>query len=1202
MPPRLKSLELHGYKTFATRTNFEFSNSITAVVGPNGSGKSNIADSIRWVLGEQSYNLLRGKKTEDMIFAGSEGRPRAGMASASITFDNSGGWLPIDYSEVSITRRAYRDGQNEYLMNGQRVRLREINELLAQSGLAERTYTIIGQGLVDAALALKPEERRRLFEEAAGIGLYRARKEEALGRLDATRRNLERVQDILAELEPRLQSLEKQARRFQEYERVQADLRLLLRDWYGYHWHSRQREFTRARESMRLQEERLEQARQQHEAAGEDVSRCRVEIGELRQQLNAWHAQSAENHKRLERVNRDLAILEERQRASTRQLAQTEIEQAQLEEELAAYQQSLEAAAAERARLLKEQEEAAAQAGESRQALLARQLERSKMEKSLREQRQLLTAQETRQVQARAHLQELQNRVETQQRSLDGLAAGIEKTAVDLEKARVQAAEALQARAQCETDLRQAESAAQAGRQRIAELETARRKLQDERSAFELDRSRLQGEYTALEQAEKALTGFNEGARNLIQQARAGRLRGDLQALSQLLDVPAGYEVAVSTALGEYLDLVLLDGGETEAALDFAAGGSKSRVALLPLAWAAAGEMPEAPADADCLGRAVDFAGSDARAIKALRAVLGRVLLVKNRAAARRLLREYPAFTRAVTPQGELYTAEGPVLLGQANRASVISRPRQKRELQERLAEQDARGRAFGERAAAQEKDLAAARQEESSLGAAVRRASASLDKARETVNQRQLASEQLRRQHEFQTGQKTSLETQLGKAQQERAELNKELSGLQTRITEQSARVRQMQTDLNGLPLDELQTQVNHWDTAAAVAARASQEAEKRVADRSRTLERARGQRASLAQRLGDLRQSLAQVDVEKNGLQTSNLELSEKIRLLQEQIDPVELEMQSLQARYEALELAENAAQQAFSVAERHHTQVQLEVVRQREALDSLRRRIEDDFGLVVLDYEANIDGPTPLPMAGVEQLPVVKELPADLEESISRQRLQLRRLGAVNPEAQVEYLSVKERHHFMTTQVADLRKAESDLRQVITELDDLMRRDFRKTFNAVAVEFRGMFARLFVGGSARLVLSGEENLAEAGIDIEARLPGRREQGLSLLSGGERSLTAVALVFALLKVAPTPFCVMDEVDAMLDESNVGRFCDLLRELSAMTQFIVITHNRNTVQTAEVIYGITLGRDSSSQMISLRLDEVSDDLVRGPA
>src|SRR5512139_3524878 len=231
MPLRLKSLELHGYKTFASRHDFVFSDGITAIVGPNGSGKSNIADALRWVLGEQSYGLLRGKKTEDMIFSGSDNRPRAGMASATIVFDNSDAWLPIDFTEVGITRRAYRDGDNEYLLNGQRVRLKDVSELLAQSGLAERTYTVIGQGLVDAALSLKAEERRRLFEEAAGIGLYRSRREDALHRLEITRRNLERVQDILAELQPRLRSLERQARRMMEYEQVKADLQVLLRDW-----------------------------------------------------------------------------------------------------------------------------------------------------------------------------------------------------------------------------------------------------------------------------------------------------------------------------------------------------------------------------------------------------------------------------------------------------------------------------------------------------------------------------------------------------------------------------------------------------------------------------------------------------------------------------------------------------------------------------------------------------------------------------------------------------------------------------------------------------------------------------------------------------------------------------------------------------------------------------------------------------------
>jgi chromosome segregation protein len=278
----------------------------------------------------------------------------------------------------------------------------------------------------------------------------------------------------------------------------------------------------------------------------------------------------------------------------------------------------------------------------------------------------------------------------------------------------------------------------------------------------------------------------------------------------------------------------------------------------------------------------------------------------------------------------------------------------------------------------------------------------------------------------------------------------------------------------------------------------------------------------------------------------------------------------------------------------------QMQLEQLRRQEALDNLQQKIIDDFGLVMFEYAADISGPVPLPFEGmVEELPVITEVSPELEAQLAQHRTHLRRLGPINPEAKQEFDKESERYTFMRAQTEDLKKAEEDLKKVIAELDELTKREFSKTFDAVDKQFRAMFTRLFGGGSARLALTDPDNLVETGIEVEARLPGRREQGLALLSGGERSLTAVALVFALLKVSPTPVCVMDEVDAMLDEANVGRFRDLLQELSRDTQFIVITHNRNTVQAADVIYGITMGRDSASQMISLRLDQVTEEMLK---
>jgi chromosome segregation protein len=323
---RLRALDLQGYKTFASKAVFEFAPTITAIVGPNGSGKSNIADSIRWVLGEQSYSLLRGKKTEDMIFAGSEQRARSGMASATITFDNNDGWLPIDFTEVTVSRRAYRSGENEYLLNGQRVRLRDVAELLARCGLGERTYTIIGQGLVDAALSLKAEERRRLFEEAAGIGLYRSRREESLRRLDHTRRNLDRVRDIMAELRPRLRSLERQAKRAQEYDQVRQDLHAALRQWYGHHWYRMLTVVGLAKAQAEAETAAREQLHALENRTSADLNANRARIDALRLEVQRLSQQSSEVFHQRETIGRDLAVAQERLRWVTDQAQSLEAE------------------------------------------------------------------------------------------------------------------------------------------------------------------------------------------------------------------------------------------------------------------------------------------------------------------------------------------------------------------------------------------------------------------------------------------------------------------------------------------------------------------------------------------------------------------------------------------------------------------------------------------------------------------------------------------------------------------------------------------------------------------------------------------------------------------------------------------------------------------------------------------------------------
>jgi chromosome segregation protein len=1201
MLPRLKKLELHGYKTFASRILLEFPGRITAIVGPNGSGKSNIADSLRWVLGEQSYSLLRGRKTEDMIFAGSEFRPRAGMASAAITFDNDDGWLPIDFSEVEITRRAYRDGNNEYLLNGQRVRLKEISELLAQSGLAERTYTIIGQGLVDAALSLKPDERRRFFEEAAGIGLYRSRREESINRLDQTRRNLERVLDILSELEPRLKSLEKQAQRANEYDRITADLRGSLREWYGYHWHRTQGDLLLARESARAQESRLAQAREKLDGVEQKLNAVRSQLLDLRGQLNTWHGQSAELHSQREKQSRDLAVMEERKRALMEQGIILEADLTRQEEEEKSRQNRLDGLVLEEERLKTELADARTQVEAARKALQERQKEREAIDVKLRDARRQLAGAETRQVQQKAHQDELQNRIGNLQHSRDTLVKNIENAEAIWKQTQAKFSKAKNDSTLAEEQRKVAGDRFQQQQARITELENDRKRHQDQSVRIETERLRLTAQIGILEQAEQSMAGLNQGARLLLQAVSQKKLTGSFRALSGLLDVPAEYETAIAGALGDHLDAILVDAGtDPESALDYLAKNENGRAILLPIDWVKSSKDLSDLQDDDLVDVASNLVKAPPDLLPVIRLLLGQVLVSRSRAGARRMAVHLPPNARVVTLKGEVFSGIGSVVAGREPRASVIARPRQRRELQDALAEtikqlDEAQTATWNfDEALARERVLF------QELDKAFHQTGQALTQSNQVLQQANLEQEQARQRRDFQRSQLTSMEDQIGRSDEEykKGETTLKQTGLE--IDGFGELVRELSRDLTGLPLDDLQEQVSHWSTNAAVIERALRETTRRLEEYQQTLQTGRNLQNSLLQRKMELQTALDKLNLEKDQLHQDESRVNSAMETLRLQIDPAEESLTALDKQYNDLLGDQMAVQQGVSLADRYSTQAQLEMARINESIDSLRRRIEEDFGLVALEYTGENVGQTPLPLDGmVQELPKVRELSPEIEEAISRQRAQLRRLGAINPEAQAEFRSVKERFDFLTRQVADLKKADVDLREVIAELDELMKREFRKTFDAVAIEFREMFTRLFGGGSARLILTDAENVTDTGIDIEARLPGRREQGLSLLSGGERSLTAVALIFSLLKVSPTPFCVMDEVDAMLDEANVGRFCDLLRELSETTQFIVITHNRNTVQIADVIYGITMGRDSASQMISLRLDEVSEEMVR---
>ncbi len=1206
MPARLKSFELHGYKTFASRIEFQFSEGITAIVGPNGSGKSNISDALRWVLGEQSYGLLRGKKTEDMIFSGSETRPRAGMASATVIFDNSDGWLPIDFSEVGITRRAYRDGENEYLLNGQRVRLKDVSEVLAKSGLAERTYTIIGQGLVDAALALKAEERRRLFEEAAGIGLHRTRREEAIKRLETTRRNLERVHDILAELQPRLRSLERQAKRAQEYNQLKNDLQVVLREWYGYHWHKAQAELVNAQAEAKSQEEKFSTVQTEQLNLDLKLTTSRGLINDIRNKLTALHAELTEFHQQRETLSRQQAVNNERVRSLKEQLSGLGAEKTRLEEEIAAQEDKIASTQQEVEQYLLEREEAHQSVLESQEKLVGRQRERSLLEKETRTLRDQLTNHNARITQLRVRQTEKETHLKKLQESVSRIEQELQSNDLELADMRrvrsgltTRQEEQQQKFAEINQDLEKV-------RVRLKSFEVDKKKISAELAQKKTSIAQLQAEINVLDDAENNLVGYQEGARILLKAAKENRVAGAYGALGTFLQVPEEYELAITAVMGEFIDsLVTATTSQADQALDLLESDT-TRGSVFPVDTIHGRspitlELEEAPVAAEkILGVASRLIQAEAQVSSIIESLFGRVIVVKDRATARKILasRDWSNIQgfKIVTLAGEVYIDNGPIIRGASGKGLLV-RPRQKREHRKNLAEATAAAGDLESQLLRLDEKAASLAMNEREINQAGKVAEQLITQTGDDIHQHELKMEKLQR----------SIQWQNEQLQRAKDEISSELQALQGmkfeigNLTEVTERIKNEMdskvSELNNLPLDELVEQNKYWVTNEAVIERALLDARSRLAEKNTNFTQMGNRSASMKTRYTQFEAEIDLLMKTKENSSAEELRIREKIEELIRIVDPIEEQLKTREAEYNQLSLSDAEARQVLRAAEQRLTEAKIHLAHHQESFTSLGRHIEDDFGLVTFDYTETITGAKPLPIDGmVEELPKVATLSPELEETIRQQKAQIRRMGAINPEAQIEYQEVRDRFEFLTSQVEDLEKAEKDIREVITELDLLMEREFRRTFDSVAEEFKEIFTRLFGGGSARLALTEPDNLTETGIDIEARLPGRREQGLSLLSGGERSLTATALVFALLRVSPTPFCILDEVDAMLDEANVGRFRDLLSELSEKTQFIVITHNRNTVQAASIIYGVTMGRDSASQVISLRMDELGEE------
>jgi len=1202
MKKRFETLELQGFKTFATLTRLEFPGQITAIVGPNGSGKSNIADGVRWVLGEQAYSLLRAKRTEDMIFSGSQQRSRAGMASTTITFNNVDGWLPIDYSMVSISRRAYRDGQNEYLLNGQKVRLKDISELLSQTGLAERTYTIIGQGLVDIALALKPDERRKLFEEAAGIGLYRSRKEDALRRLLKTERNLERVYDILTEIKPRLRSLEKQAGRFAEFEQVRSELHRTLQTWYGFQWHHSQSDLKKIETINQEQESLIETLQNKFDESKFADLNLKSDLQEKSHVLEQAQSELIQYQQRFEEISREIAIIEERQNAFQNQKQSLQGDISRFSEELNEIAFDNEKFEGEINQLQEDLDDTDKKANQAEIKLAEISSKRETTQSKLDISRQTRINHETRKVQLSVRIEELENRISSlsmEQHKIEGGIANLEKEKQESSSSEQMILERLKENQQHLLALKselnsQSES-----------LDTAygeNQALEQHISQQETKSAKTQAQLEVLNQAEEALSGYSEGSKTIVEGSQKGRLPGGIVPLSKFFIVEEEFEKAISAALGELTDLLVVPSRGKDVLIQYLESKANDRVALIMRNEISSSRKSSPLKNKDgFLGFANEMVKVESRYQHLVDQLLSDTVIVKDRISAEKIVPLLAGSQKVVTLQGLVFQANGVLISGQSRSGKRIGRTRQRVEMQQVIKNLTEQIEKLGQDKINVSQGIQNLEQAYQSLQ---QQNQTYQDKENEFVKQDQEIKAVNTRLEEQLTWHKNQLAETRRQLTENQTKHSLTTSDLDTCNEEIEVLVSEEKTGLetlNSLSVFDLQQNLNYWTTHRIVAKNSLKAAQQRYEDHSTRVSEAQQRLGHYQSRFSHLENSIIELRKHETQLKQESDNLASVIETINaNQVSPLSAEVADLEEKIAHVAAQVSEVQNEIIPAERKLTQVQIDLMKKKDRVVSLEEKIEDDFGLV-MDITENGDDVGDIRSVKekiIKSLPEGDELPENIDADIKKQKRRLRGIGAINPESQQEYIEVKERYEFLEGQIIDLQEASKNLQEVIEALDALMERDFLKTFKAVGLGFTEYFKRLFSGGDAKLLISDEENPVEGGIDLEVRLPGRRQQGLALLSGGERSLTAVALIFALLKVSPTPFCILDEVDAMLDESNVGRFVELLRELSQNTQFIIITHNRNTVQAADVIYGVTMGRDATSQMISLKLEEVDETFV----
>ena len=1178
---KLTKLELQGFKSFADKTEFEFMPGITTVIGPNGSGKSNISDAIRWVLGEQSMKSLRGSKTEDIIFAGTQSRKSLGFAEVSIIIDNSDQRLPIEYNEVTVTRRIYRSGESGYFINKTPCRLKDVLELFMDTGIGKDGYSIIGQGKIDEILSNKSEERRHIFEEAAGIVKYRTRKVESEKKLEQTKLNLLRINDIISEIETNIEPTRIQAEKAKEFLRLRDELKSIEIGLFIHNINDYKKKIEEIINDKDILSTQLVRETERLNNIQELKEELRATLDNITEQIEKMQSLGFENEKKKEQIKADINVNQEKINNNKENFERLEKEILEnderikiLEEEKVQKQDKKTNLTENKEKFVKELEEKEAELKELTDKMSGKELEMETKKKKVDENID--------------QKYEMSNTISTLVANVDNSKAR-EKTVTEEINSII-------------TELDTSRLTKSEITQKFTEIEAKRNKIKNELSAIDEKRGKADSklkEYDIkinqyesemrikdsrlkfLIETERDKEGYIRSVKSILQACEkdASLKKGVHGVIANLISVPKEYEVAVEMCLGQTMQNIVTDTEEDAKKLvNHLRKFNLGRASFLPITSVKGKKLEKLKAEKGVIGIASDLVKFDKKYDQIVQSLLGRTVIVDTMDNAIAIARKNSYGFRVVTLEGDILNPSGAISGGSVatKTVNILGRSREIEDLKKEISELEKKIANLKKEKEEFENSISDTLEGIAGLDNELKEIEIvyATEKQRvvsieETVSKTEERLEKLREEKKsieeqlvINTNLQDELKNKITVIDEENEKLNKEIEEFASNNKDTQARVDDLNFDITNLKIS-----VSSFDESEASI--------------NEIVERIDGD-------IANLKISIENKETQKTKITEDNAKLEELNVELNQKIEDLIKEVSNSGNKIDELKNDRIAKSAKLEETEENFTD-------QMEKIDGLKEQVskcdvkqskyEVELEQIVTkmweEYELTPNEP------GEYQEP--KNV-AEVQKQVNKLRGQMKDLGSVNIDSIEEYKKLKERYDFMNEQRLDLETTMSKLRTVIADMTAVMKDQFESKFKTINKNFQEVFVELFGGGKAELKLTDEENVLESGIEIEVQPPGKKLQNMMLLSGGERAFTAIALLFAILKINPAPFCVLDEIEAALDDVNVYRFAEYLKNFAQDTQFLVITHRKGTMEAANTVYGITMEENGISKLLSLSL------------